>query len=308
MSKDLVVGACGFLGRHLIPSLLADGNEVVAQDILPPDTARKLLPSSVKYVWKSMVDMNQTDLDGVDNVALLAAVTDVPFAINSPQWTFYQNTAGPIATLEVARRMKTSPKILIMSSESAYGRVPLDHLPIREEEALRPANIYGASKAAADMIARLYNEAFGVPAVVFRSTSMFGEMSRSAQVIPIFINQALDNRDITIEGDGSQTRDFNYVGNMVGAIQKLFNTPELRSGIFNIGSGADISLKELAEMIIKLSGSSSIITYKDWRPGEKGIKLMVSLDNSHNILGYHPVYTFEQGMERTINWFRDQRK
>lgn len=301
--RTLVIGGLGFIGKHLVPALVEAGHEVTVQDVLPIDTAKKQLHKDVKYVWKSMLDLNEKDLINIDNVAFLAAVADVPFAIASPSWTIYQNLLGVTQCLEVARYMKNPPKILIMSSESVYGKVQLDHLPIQETEALNPANVYGVSKAACDMLARTYANSFDLPIVVFRSTSLYGEQSRSQQVIPLFINQALREQNITIDGDGSQTRDFNYVGNMVHAIKLLFDS-DITSGVFNIGSGADVDLQELTKMIIRLTGSKSQIEYREWRPGEKGIKLFVSLDRAKQILHYEPKFTFEEGMKRTIEYWR----
>jgi UDP-glucose 4-epimerase len=303
MTKTLVIGGSGFLGSHLIPRLLEKGHDVTVQDVLSKDEAFKIkdyIPK-IKYQWKSVFDINSKDIEGFDNVAFLAAVTDVPLAMNSPHWTIYQNVDAVVSYLEALKKVDKAPRTLYMSTESVYGKIPYEHLPATEDESFRPANIYGVSKCAAELMIRAYKNQFDFPIVIFRSTSLFGERCRSSQVIPIFIRQALKNEPLTMEGDGSQTRDWNYVGNMANAIAEVLNN-NIGDGVYNIGTGTDMSLKEVAEKILLMTGSKSEIVYKPWRAGEQGIKLSVSIEKAKRELNYKPIYTFDEGLLRTCNY------
>jgi UDP-glucose 4-epimerase len=306
--KTLVIGGAGFLGSHLIPLLLEAGHEVSVQDIVPAETATKLreVMKDVSYMWKSALDITADDLVDYNYIVLLAAQGDAPLAISSPKWTYSLNLDATLAVLEAIRQCvnkgRTHPfKLLYMSSDSVYGRVPPDRLPATENEPMHPANTYGASKAAAELLIDAYVSQWSVPMTVLRSTTMFGEGSRPSQAVPIFIRQALKGEPITIEGDGSQTRDINYVKNVTRAIISTLGSSMIK-GTWNIGSGREISIRELAELIIKITGSKSEIVSKPWRPGERGLRLFLSIEKAKKDLRYAPAYSIEEGLKRTIDW------
>src|SRR3989442_14407352 len=146
-----------------------------------------------------------------------------------------------------------------MSSDSVYGYIPTEKLPATEDGPMHPANTYGASKAAAEMVIQSYNAQWNLPVMVLRSTTMFGEGSRLAQAIPIFIRQATRNEPITLEGDGTQTRDINYVKNAAKGILNALDS-SFTHGTWNIASGKETSVRELAELIVTLTASGSQTT------------------------------------------------
>jgi len=309
--RVLVLGGAGFVGSHLIPALIHEGHEVTVQEIVAQDDAtriREFLPS-IHYLWKSMLDITASDISGFDWVINLAAITDVPLAISSPRWCWHENTNSVLAVLEAIRGLATTsesggqaPGLIFMSTESVYGVVPKENHPIREETAFNPVNVYGATKVAAEMLIKAYVNQIGIKALVLRSTSMFGERCRPKQVIPIFITQALAGRDITIEGDGSQSRDFSYVGNTVHAI--LLAMKHNETGVWNLGCGSECSIGDMAKLIVKLTNSPSKIIFKPWRAGEKGVQLPMSIDKARRELGYTPAFNLKEGLLRTIEWFR----
>ncbi len=309
--RVLVIGAAGFVGSHLIPALLHEGHEVTVLEVIPPDDARRLrdvLPR-IHYRWGSILDIAAPDIAGFDWIINLAALTDVPLAISSPRWCWHQNTDGILAILEALRDLaagsnheRNMPGLVYISSESVYGLVPKEKLPINEETLLNPVNVYGVSKAAAEMLIRAYVNQFGIKAVVLRSTSMFGEHCRPKQVIPIFITQSLAGKDITIEGDGSQSRDFSYVGNTVHGI--LLAMKHGKSGVWNVGCGSEITIREIAKRIIELTSSRSVIEFKPWRAGEKDVRLPMNIEKARRELGYEPPFKLEEGLRRTIDWFK----
>ena len=305
MSHGLVIGGAGFVGSHVIERFLNDGNQVTVADIIPLEGARNLGPygSRIKYLWKSADDLQLADLDGIDSVIFLASQADVPLALSSPRYTFHRNILGLINVLELLR---SSPKtrLVYMSTKNVYGIVPPERVPIVEEETLRPSDPYGASKAAADLACQSYANAYGMPIVVLRGSGVFGPRSRLRQVVPIFIKQALSNSAITIEGDGSQITDLNYVGNLVDAI--VLATQKNVRGVYNIAYGNDISILQLAQEILDITKSKSKITFAAWRPGEKGLRLALSIEKAKRGLGYSPKISTREGLKKTVEWLKSQ--
>lgn len=305
MSRCLVVGGGGFLGSHLVPRLIEEGHTVIVQDIKPPDASLTAPDLNIEYRWKSILDSKHHDFDGVDHVLHIAAQADVPLAISSPAYTAMINIGGTLSLLDAALAHNSQEKlrILYLSSENVYGRVPPEKLPITEEELIKPVNAYAVSKVAAEGYCMAYSGQYGLDCVILRSSTMYGERSRLKQVIPIFISRALKNEDITLEGDGTQTRSLNYVGNVVDAI--LLALHRGRSGeVYNVASGVETSIKSLAEKVIGLTGSSSKIVYAPWRPGERELRLNLSIEKAKRELGYTPKVGLDEGLARTIAWIR----
>ncbi len=282
--------------------------DVSVQDVVAPDSAFKIAEHfpRISYSWKSLVDIRSTDLQGYDYVINLAAQADVPLAISSPRWTYVQNLESCLQLLE-ALRGSSVKKTVFMSSEYLYGRVPPENLPITEDQPFNPTNAYAASKAASELLIRSYVQQYGLPCMVLRSTTMFGERSRTNQAIPIFIRQALKDKPITIEGDGSQSRDFTYVENTVHGIRLALDS-DLKAGTWNIGSGKETTIAELAETISRMAGSEGGIEYRSWRAGEEGIRISISIEKAHRELKYSPIWSLGEGLKRTIEWFKDHQR
>ena len=313
MATVVVIGGAGFLGGNLIPELLEDGHKVRVIDVVPPDGATRLakVAKQIDYRWASVLDFDAEMLELADVVLYLAAQADVPLGISSPMYTFQQNVMSTVHYMHVLSRLSVPPRTVYMSSESVYGVVPRVLQPIKEDAPLNPTNAYAVSKMCAESVVRAYAAQYEIPVVVLRSTTMYGPASRTKQVVPIFIRQALAGKDITVEGDGSQSRDFNYVGNMVSAIRRVLAQPAV-TGTFNIGSNREMSIKQLAEAVIgsvrrTVGPTDSKVVFGPWRPGEKGIQLFVSSRKAAEQLGYEPQISLEHGLDLTTTYWKDQR-
>ncbi len=311
--RILLNGAAGFLSSHLIPAMLGRGDQIIAQDILAANQATRIkdyLPR-VEYRWKSVVDVTARDLSECDIVVHTAGLTDVPLSNTSPRYT-YQLNMDALTSLAVAARETKTP-ILCMSTENVYGAVPPERLPAKEDEPYRPKNAYAASKAAMECLLHAYSFQFRVPVAVIRSSTLFGENMRTGQVVSIFTRQALLGQPITLEGDGSQTRDFNYVGNMVEAILKvtsrLYSEDELPKGqifnVWNIGMGEEITLKDFVGLVLQATDSKSEIQYKPWRPGQEG-RLCISIEKARQELGYDPHVSVADGLKLMADHMKAQ--
>jgi len=305
----LIVGGAGFLGSHLASELLETGLKVTCMDLISPSATWRLdnikKNDKFSYIWQSLHDLSAKDLVGYETVVVLSAQADVPLALSSPRYTYNTNVMSVVNLLEVARKSNAEDtKLIYMSSENVYGRVPPERVPIKEEELLRPANPYGASKAAADMMFQAYNRAYGLPTVVLRSATMYGPRSRTDQVIPIFIRKALMNEPIFIEGDGSQTRDFNYVRNVVEAIELVLsaNKSTVSGEVFNVGFGQEVSILNIANEIIQTTKSASKVVFRPWRAGEQGLRLALDISKIKQKLKYQPLIDMEQGLRMTGTW------
>lgn len=303
MGQFLITGGSGFVGSHLVEQLTENGHKVTVTDIMPSESANKLAPflNRIKYSWKSTIDLENKDFEDIDCVIYLAGQADVPLALSSPRYTFDANVMGLVNVLEILRS-KPKTKIIYMSTKNVYGTVPPNRIPITEDEGLRASDPYGASKAAADLACQSYAKAYGMPIVILRSGGVFGPRSRPKQVIPTFIRQALANNPITIEGDGSQATDYNYVKNLVEAIVSAAEKEAV--GVYNVAYGQDVTILELANLVIELTGSESQITYVPWRPGEKGLRLVLSIEKAKRELGYCPRISLRDGIQRTVEWLK----
>jgi len=299
--KWLVIGGAGFLGSHLVKSLVGQSEDVVVSDIVPSDSATRLsqLGSNITYRWQSVHDLLAEDLGGVDRIVFCAAQADVPLALSSPRYTFQQNIMSVLHLLELLRHSNRVARLVYLSTEDVYGTVSVDRQPVDEEEPLKPVNPYGVSKATADMLCASYAKTYGVPVVIIRSSAIFGPESRTTQVIPVFTKRALYNQDLTIEGDGSQTRDFNYVSNAIDAVLRAADKG--RAGeAYNVGSGEETSIAHLAKSIIELTGSTSKIVSRPRREGDRGLRFVMSIAKAKNELGYGPRVRFLEGLKTTV--------
>ncbi len=300
-----IAGGSGFVGSHLVEYLIGKGEQVTVADLMPPSSSNKLASylDKINYMWKNMNDLQEKDFDSVDYVIYLAAQADVPLAISSPRYTFDINILSLVHVLELLRS-KQKTKLIYLSSKNVYGKVPENRIPIIEEETLRPTDPYGASKAAADLTCQSYSNAYGLPITILRSGGIFGPRSRPTQVIPTFIRQAQKNENISIQVDGIQATDFNDIVNLVEAI--MLATEKDAVGIYNISYGEEVSIIELTDLIIETTNSKSQINYLPWRPGEKGMKLALSIEKASKELGYHPKVSLKNGIQMTLEWMQNK--
>ena len=301
MADVLITGIAGFVGSHLAARLLDEGYNVAGIDIVPPTNAWRLQPflDQITYRWQSIQDVRSLLAPVVIH---LSAQADVPLGQTSPFYTAQTNIFGTLNLLECARRSKHLKHFVYMSSESVYGKA--EYLPIDERHPLRPVNIYGATKAAGDILAQTYYRVYDVPVTVVRSGTLYGPTMRLKQVVAIFLSQALQNKPITVEG-GDQTRDFNYITNYIDFIVTLLDKRDKTVGeVYNVASGIETSIRQLAELCIKVTGSKSKLTIKPYRAGEKGVRLALNIRKA-KYLGWTPKVTLEKGLENTAQWLKE---
>lgn len=300
----LITGGAGFIGSHLTRQLAAD-NDVRVFDILTSGQ-KPTVPDDVDLIEADIRSQSAvtTALQGVDLVFHEAALVSVDASVEAPQESHENNVEGTINVLEAARQHDA--RVVLASSAAIYGHP--ESIPVTEQQAKTPTTPYGLDKLTCDHYARLYNELYGLETVALRYFNVYGPGQTGgdyAGVISIFIERALADDPITVHGDGEQTRDFVFVDDIVAANRLAAETTATGES-FNVGTGSSITIRELAERIRELSDSDSEIVHTEAREGDVRHS-QADITNASAQLGYEPTVSIEEGLERTIEWFREQR-
>jgi len=309
----LVTGAYGLLGGWLTRALVERGARVCV--VRRDEQARSALRITG---LEASVDVVHGDIcaDGlveralaeyeVDTVFHLAAQTIVPTANRSPVSTFETNIRGTWTLLEACRR-HGAERVVVAASDKAYG--PHEELPYREEFALQPVYPYDVSKAATDMIARCYWHTWGLPVAVTRFANLYGGGDvNGSRLVPEAVTAALAGRAPVVRSDGSPERDFLYVEDAVAAylaIADALGRGEGRGEAFNAGGGRPRRVLDVVRLICRLAGT-------DVEPDVRGVgtpageidRQWVDASKLHNLTGWEPLVELEDGLRRTIEWYR----
>ena len=302
----VVTGGAGFIGSNLVKSLCSEGYEVVVLDNFSYG-GRRVEGSKIRVVKGDIRDEGvvTTALRDVDYVIHLAAIVGVTEAREDPLGAFDVNVKGTLRLLEASRRLGVE-KFVYASSVAVYGE-PL-YLPIDEAHPLNPKNVYGATKLAGEALVSAYGEEYGIPTVALRYFNVYGPNMRSgpyAGVISRFMESGLRGEPLTIFGDGSQTRDFVYVEDVVRATLRALG--EGIRGVYNVGTGRSVTILELAELVMKVVGRKLKVIYGPPRPGD--IKhSRADISKAIRELGWRPEIPLEEGLRLTLEHFKSSLK
>lgn len=305
----LVTGAGGFIGSRLTEALCVRGARVRAfvrynsradaglLKALPPDVLR-----SVEVIMGDLRDEDALEkaAAGTALVFHLGALISIPYSYQHPVEVVQTNILGTLAVLQACR--KTGARLIHTSTSEVYGtalRVPID-----EQHPLQGQSPYSASKIGADKLVESYYRAFGVPAVTIRPFNTYGPGQSARAVIPTIITQALQAEEIHL-GNLEARRDFTYLDDTVAAFIKAAETPGIDGETFNLGSGQEVSIRQLTEEILALTGSQArvVVDEERLRP-EKSEVLRLLADNSkaRRVLDWKPKVGLREGLTQTIAW------
>ncbi|PLW80179.1 dTDP-glucose 4,6-dehydratase [Candidatus Woesearchaeota archaeon] len=266
MSKILVTGGAGFIGSHIVDHFISKGDEVVVFDNLSSGNEENI-NSDAWFFSGDVRDKDALDvaMEGVDYVFHEAALVSVPKSFENPAECLNINVEGTRNVFESALKNNVK-KVVIASSAAVYGDNP--NLPLKENEDLKPMSPYAESKLKDEELAKEYSSK-SLPVVALRYFNVYGPRqdpsSPYSGVISIFMDKVSKGEDIVIFGDGLQTRDFINVKDVVKANVLAL---ELESGEYNVATGTEVTIKELAEKVIEKAGSNSKIIFKEARQGD----------------------------------------
>jgi NAD dependent epimerase/dehydratase len=309
----LVTGAGGFIGSHLVERLVRDDATVRALvrynsrndwgllEMLPADVR-----NAVEVVTGDIQDPFLVDkaVEGNEVVFHLSSLIAIPYSYVAPQAYVATNVQGAVNVLEASRRHGVE-RIVHTSTSECYGTAK--YVPIDEKHPLQGQSPYSASKIGADMIAESYWRSFELPVAVIRPFNTYGPRQSARAVIPTIISQALSGGVVHL-GSLTPTRDLNFVDDTVEAFIRVSQTPGAVGEIINIGSGREISIGDLAQLILDLMDSDARIECEEQRlrPGKSEVeRLLCDNDKARRILGWETTVTLEEGLRRTIDWIRD---
>ena len=317
--KALITGGAGFLGSHLAELLLANGDEVFVIDNLSTGSIENIesLKEHPDFHYTIETIMNEPVLaelvDRVDVVFHLAAAVGVRLIVESPVNTIETNVHGTEKVLKLANKKRK--KVIITSTSEVYGKA--EAVPFREDGDLvmGPTSkgrwSYACSKAIDEFLALAYHKEKRLPVVIARLFNTVGprQSGRYGMVIPNFVKQALLDHPITVYGDGTQTRCFTYVSDVVGQLAALATEPEAVGEVFNVGNDREeITILDLAQRVKARAGSRSEITLipydKAYEEGFEDMQRRVpDLDKLRALTGYEPKVQLDEILDRVIEYF-----
>jgi UDP-glucose 4-epimerase len=303
--RVLVTGGAGFIGSHLVEALLAEGRSVRVVDDLSTGHRSNLghLAGSFEWVEGDLADFEacREATEGVDSVLHQAAIPSVPRSVAEP---LRSHASGPTATLNLleAARLAGARRFVFAASSSAYGDT--DELPKHEGMLPNPLSPYAAGKLAGEHYVRVYARTMGLDGVSLRYFNVFGPRqdpsSPYSGVISLFARSMAEGRRPVIFGDGSQTRDFTYVDNVVQAnLRALGAARPLGGEVLNVGTGRRVGLLDLVAAINAALGTALEPEFRPARAGDVRDS-QASLDRARAVLGYAPTVGFEEGLRRTL--------
>lgn len=317
MLTYLITGGAGFIGSHLTERLLRDGHRVIVIDDLSSGAEKNLdaarASSKFEFIRAGVEDSDAMNYGArqADTIFHLAATVGVFNIIQSPVETILNNVDGTKAVLAAATPRKV--KTIVASTSEVYGKSL--SAPFREDDDLllgptsRSRWSYAASKVVDEFLALAWQHEKGVPTVVTRFFNTIGprQVGRYGMVVPRFLAQALAGEDLTVYGSGQQSRCFTYVDDVVEWLVRLANDDRASGQVFNLGNPSEISIEDLAKLVIEVSGSVSKIghvSYQEaYEPGFEDISRRVpDIGKVTALTGYQPRVALREALERTRDW------
>jgi len=309
MSHYLVTGGAGFIGSHLAEELVRRGHRVRVVDSLVTGKRANLdhIPG-VEFMEGDLADLDaaRAAVEGCEYVLHQAAIPSVPRSVKDPITSNRANVDATLNTL-VAARDAGVKRLVFAGSSSAYGDTPV--LPKHEQMADNPLSPYALQKVVGEQYLQMFTRLYGFETVSIRYFNVFGPRqdpsSPYSGVISVFATALLENRPPAIYGDGEQTRDFTYVANVVDGVLRACEAAGASGQVINVATGGRISLNQLFRSMRAVVGGSVEPTYLESRQGDVRDS-QADIRKAKEILGYEPIVSFEEGLTRTIEWYRAQ--
>ena len=308
----LVTGGAGFIGSNLTKALLTSGYTVRILDNFSTGKRENLGP------YQERVELIEGDLrsyhivhEAVRDIEVVfhqGALPSVPRSINDPITTNQVNVEGTLNILDAAKSAGVR-RVIYASSSSIYGENPT--LPKQEDMTPLPISPYAVAKLAGEKYCQAFTRSYGLETVGLRYFNVFGAgqdpKSQYAAVIPLFITAFLDGGRIQIHGDGEQSRDFTYIDNVVQANMKAAVAEGAAGEVFNVACGEQTSLNQILDDLRKVTEVDVDLEYGPDRPGDVKHSL-ADISKARDILDYNPAVSAQEGLRRSVTWYRTARK
>ncbi len=292
MVQVLITGSQGFIGRSLRDYLEREGYSVLGLDVCEG--------AEIKASILSLDELSSSLRDHrPSHIVHLAAISNPPACRADPHKCLNTNVLGTVNMLEVARKLDVD-RFVYLSSANVYG--PRPPLPVVEETPLSPRTLYDYSKVMAEKCVEAYRLIYSVPTVIFRSWKVFGEYDSPQSAISRFIDACLRGGEITLYNGGRDVTDPYHVDNLCYAIKLALRSEKAVGEVFNVGTGNAVSIRELAELIRRLTSSNATIRDAPPRSAEEAEPMISypSIEKIGRLLGYRPVVGLEEGLMRQI--------
>lgn len=307
--KLLVTGGAGFIGSHLVRLLITKNHDVTVIDNLSTGSLSHLPDNGFSF-WKADVrdvKVREKIIAGqFDGIVHLAAQTMVGSSIENPMFDAQENIIGSLNILEAAKTINS--RVVFASTAAAYGDVGIEDLPIKENRGIAPMSFYGLTKTTVEKYLQLYHTLFSLDYVALRFANVYGERQGDrgeGGVISIFAKRIAMDQPITIFGDGTQTRDFIYAGDIASGILAALTTSHANT-VYNLSTSTETSLNTLVNLCGKVAGKDVTTIFADKKPADI---YRSALDNQKAIKGlvWQPKVSLTEGMARTYRYFYRQR-
>lgn len=307
-----ITGGAGFIGSHIAHRLLTEGHTVaVIDNLLTGQRSNLDVLAAVGGDRFTFHEISITDADalkaafkGAEVVYHQAALPSVPRSVADPLETHHHCATGTLTVLDAARQTGVR-RVVYAGSSSAYGDQPGDFK--HEDMTPRPISPYGVAKLTGEMYCRVFTETYGLETVTLRYFNVFGPRqdpnSPYAAVIPLFIRAMLRGESPTLNGDGTQSRDFTYIDNVVHGNLLAASAPEASGQVMNLATGGRISLLELVDKLNALLGTDIPPQFGPPRSGDIQHS-RAAIDRARDLLDFSPIVSFDEGLARTLAWLR----
>jgi len=317
--KVAITGGLGFLGSNLAHELVRLGAKVTIIDAMLPLYGGNLfnvheIQDQVQIFYDDIRDEKamQTHLKNQDMVFHIANQTSHVDSMTDPFLDVDINCRGNLVFLEACRTQNPDMKIVYIGSRAQYGSVT--KTPVSEDAPIRPTDIYGVNKHAGELYHAVYHQAYGMRTTMLRLSNTYGprhQMKHGKYGIQNWmIRLAIDNKKITIYGDGNQLRDFIYIDDTIGAMLLAGSREETNGQVYNVGSGKAISFRGMIEKIVEIAGSGEIVT-TPWPNERKRIEVgdfVADITKIKNEIGWEPKVPLEEGLKKTIDFYRKHKE
>lgn len=314
--RILITGGAGFVGSHVVESLVEEGMKVIVYDNFSTGKLEYLkdIKDRIDIIKGDILDYKnlRKACKGIDLISHHAAQLEIFKCIEDPIVDLEVNTIGTLNILNIAKELKVK-KLINISSVSVYGQAI--RLPQGEDHRTDPNWAYGVSKVAAEKYCQIYGELYGIPIISLRYGQVYGVREWFGRVLTVFIKRMLDDQPLVIFGKGDQVRDLVYVSDVVRCHNICLRNGRVKSGIFNVGSGRGVTINQLAKTVLKVFNNSSRIIYEDPKEGDiskyvsyrKRIpcelkKMAMDIGKAKKILNWKPEVSLEEGIRKTVDW------